>query len=371
MNQAKVSKRVRAATLADVGRLAGVSAMAASAALNGARTSSRIAAPTRKRILAAAARLRYRPNAAARALTSRRIHTIGVAGLVQSDELNHYFLDILGGILAAAGRHDENTTLFTLHDWSNDTARLQELCDGRIDGLILIAPYLTRAAGRLLPAHIPFVAIHANCPLKNVVNIESDEEAGASEVTRYLISRGHRHLLHLTGPRGFLGAERRIRAFKRALATAGIPFDNSLLVESAFFTTPAGRDAMRQWLRAHVGEKLPQAIFCANDAIAIGCLEALAEIGFRVPDDVSIAGFDDTLAARTTVPQLTSVRQPLGAMGSRAAEVLIERIQQGERRPARSTPNPIVFPVEVISRASVGPPPAVARIVPAPRTVTR
>ncbi len=200
------SKRARATTLADVGRAAGVSAMAASAVINGARTSSRIAPDTRDRILAAAVRLRYRPNAAARALASRRIHTIGVAGVVGGEELNHYFLDVLGGILSSAGRHDENTTLFALHDWSNDTVRLHELCDGRIDGLILIAPTLTRAAGRLLPEHTPFAALHANCPLPNVVNIESDEETGAADVTRHLISLGHRRILHLAGPRGFLGA---------------------------------------------------------------------------------------------------------------------------------------------------------------------
>ena len=363
MNRSKSSNPVRA-TLADVGKAAGVSAMAASAVLNRAHTSSRIAEKTRQRILAAAARLNYRPNAAARALSSRRIHTIGVAGLVTGDELNHYYLDVLSGILIAAGKHEQNTTLFTLRDWTNDAARLHGICDGRIDGLILVAPTLTRAEGRLLPAHTPFVALHANCPLPNVVNIESDEEAGAREITRYLIARGHRHLVHVAGPRGFIGAERRIRGFKRALATAGIPFDSSLLIEAGHFTTFGGRDAMRRWLREHVGEELPQAVFCANDGIAVGCLEAIAEIGLRVPDDISIAGFDDTLAARTTMPQLTTVRQPLSAMGSRAVEVLLEHIQQRDRRLAGKAPDPIVFPVQMIVRASVGAPPPTPRIVP-------
>ena len=363
MTRAKGLKRIRATTLADIGRAAGVSAMAASAVINGARTSSRIAPDTRERILAAAARLRYRPNAAARALASRRIHTIGVAAVVVGDELDHYFLEVLGGILAAAGRHDQNTTLFTLHNWSDDAARLREFCDGRIDGLILIAPTLTPVAGAQLPAHTPFVALHANCPLPNVINIESDEENGACEMTRYLIARGHRRLLHLTGTRGFIGAERRIRGFKRAVAGAGIPFSRAMIVDSDF-TTDAGRDTMRRWLRSHVGQPLPQAIFCANDGIATGCLEALAEAGFRAPEDVSVAGFDDTLAARTTVPQLATVRQPLGAMGSRAVEVLLERIQRLDE--AAAAPNPIVFPVDVITRASVGPPPAAVRYVPAP-----
>ncbi len=364
MNRTKASKRMRATTLADVGRAAGVSAMAASAVLNSARTSSRISPVTRDRILAAATRLRYRPNAAARALASRRIHTIGVAAVVVGDELDRYFLEVLGGILAAAGRHDQNTTLFTLHNWSDDAVRLHEFCDGRIDGLILVAPRLTPAAGSQLPGHTPFVALHANCPLPNVVNIESDEENGACEMTRYLIARGHRRLLHLTGTRGFIGAERRIRGFRRAVAAAGIPFNRAMVVDSDF-TTDAGRDTMRQWLHSHVGRPLPQAIFCGNDGIATGCLEALAELGFRAPEDVSVAGFDDTLAARTTVPQLATVRQPLSAMGSRAVEVLLDRIKSLDEA-AVKLPNPIVFPVDVIPRASVGPPPALVRIVPAP-----
>jgi LacI family transcriptional regulator len=339
----------RAATLADVGRAAGVSAMAASAVLNGARTSSRIAAATRKRILAAAARLHYRPNVAARALAKRRIRTIGMVAVTDEGALNHYFLEVLGGILATAGAHDENTTVFAIHDWTKDAPRLRGMCDGRIDGLILMAPTLTRAAAELLPAHTPFVALHANCRLPNVVNIESDEERGAQEMTRYLIAQGHRRIMHVTGPRGFIGAERRIRGFKKALAGAKIPFDESLLLP-ADFSTAGGRAAMRGWLRAHRGEPLPTAVFCANDGVAIGCMEVFAEAGLRVPDDISIAGFDDTLAARTTVPALTTMRQPLQAMGSRAVEVLLERIQRPGAKPAKNT---IVFPVEMVVRASV------------------
>jgi LacI family transcriptional regulator len=112
MPRASRKKPGRAATLADVGRAAGVSAMAASVVLNGARSSSRIAPETRARILTAAAKLRYRPNAAARALAERRMHTIGVAAVVDvGGELNHYFLEVFNGILEAATRHRQNTTV--------------------------------------------------------------------------------------------------------------------------------------------------------------------------------------------------------------------------------------------------------------------
>jgi LacI family transcriptional regulator len=96
-------------------------------------------------------------------------------------------------------------------------------------------------------------------------------------------------------------------------------------------------------------------------------MEALAEVGLRVPDDISVAGFDDTLAARTTVPQLTTVRQPLRAMGNRAVEALLSCIQRQNDQSLPAVPNPIVFPVDLVPRASVGAPPAVVRLVPSHR----
>jgi len=263
--------------LADVGREAGVSAMAASAVLNGAQTSSRIAAETRQRILEAAARLRYRPNAAARALADRRMNTIGVAAAFNDTiELNNYFLEVFNGVITAAVQKEQNTTEFALHDWEKDAARLSGFCDGRIDGLILIAPVLSKKASQLLPDHAPFVSLHANSPLPGVINIESDEEAGAYQMVKYLIGQGHRRILHLSGDRGLLGAERRIRGYQRALAEAKIPFEESLLAESTF-DARVGASAWNGWLARSVGQSMPQAIFCANDGIATACMEALAQ----------------------------------------------------------------------------------------------
>jgi LacI family transcriptional regulator len=358
----KKNQTVRAATLADVGRAAGVSAMAASAVLNGARTSSRISPATRKRILKAAARLSYRPNIAARALANRRMHALGVAAVIDGADLNHYFLEVFSGILEAASRHEQNTTVFALHDWDHDIARLHGFCDGRIDGLVLVAPVFTRNK-TVLPTHTPFVSIHANCPIPHVLNVESDEEHGAYEMVRHLVAQGHRRIMHITGPAGLLGTNRRIRGYKRALAAARIPFEARLMV-SANFHAQSGRDAVHGWLRKHAGEPLPHAVFCVNDSVAVGCLEALAEVGLRVPDDISVAGFDDSLAARTTVPQLTTVRQPLREMGQRAVELLLARIAEGTSTPARAG-KPVVFPVDLVPRASVGAPPTVARLVPA------
>jgi LacI family transcriptional regulator len=363
MLSSKKSKATRAATLADVGRAAGVSAMAASTVLNGAQTSSRIAAATRERILRAASRLHYRPNGAARALANRRMNTLGVATVLLGRELNHYFLEIFNGILAGAAQRQQNATVFTLQDWDRDAARLNAMCDGRIDGLILVAPRLTREAAKLLPVHTPFVALHANSPLPNVICIGSDEERGACEMVRHLIAQGHRRILHITGPAPLMGVQRRVRGYKAALAQARIRFESELLVEASY-STEAGRTAMRNWLRQREGEPLPHAIFGGNDAIAVGCIEALAEVGLRVPDDISVAGFDDSSAARTAVPQLTTVRQPLRLMGERAVRELLAQID-GDRAPTDVPPEPVIYPADLVLRASVGAPPAAPRMVPA------
>ncbi len=363
MTAFRKNKRMRAATLADVGRAAGVSVVAVSTVLNKTRSTSRLSPETRERILAAAAKLHYRPNLAARSLANRRIQTLGVAAVVEGGELNHYFLEVFNGIVAAAARHEQNTTVFTLHDWKHDPARLYDFCDGRIDGLILLAPTFGREAAPHLPAHLPFVSVHANHLFPGIVNIESDEEAGAFALGRHLIALGHRRIMHLAGPTGLIGPERRIRGYQRALADARLPFDPQLLV-TAGYTVELGREAMRHWLHRHAGAPLPHAVFCANDAAALGCIEALAEAGLRVPDDISVAGFDDTLAARSVVPQLTSVRQPLREMGARAVELLLARINS-PATPSRSIPQPVVFPVDLTPRASVGAPPAVGRLVPA------
>ena len=219
--------------------------------------------------------------------------------------------------------------------------------------MILLAPLLTIEAASTLPDHTAFVALHANTPMAGVTNIETDEEAGMYRLVHHLITLGHRRIMHLSGAHGLIGAERRIAGWRRALQEADIPVDPELLVEASF-ASGFGRRVFAAWLDDHRGQRLPQAIACGNDAIAVEVLEVLASRGIRVPDDVSVTGFDDTLGARTSVPQLTTVRQPLREMGRRAVEVLLDHISTSTTGP-RTPPPPIVFPAEVMLRASIGP----------------
>lgn len=348
----KVRRRGDAATLADVGREAGVSEMAVSAVLNGARTSARISAETRARVLAAAERLRYRPNLAARALAHRRMNTIGVVTHLVGDEPNLYFLEVFSGIMRGATAAGQSVTTFTLDGWHEAAQRIPSFCDGRIDGLIVLAPMLADDVSSWLPEHTPVVSVHTNQRLAGVVNLETDEEAGAFAIVQHMIELGHRRILHVGGPPGTLGAERRMAGYLRAHAAAGLQPPADHIVRSAF-DAEAGRSALRGWLRRHVGEPMPDAVFGANDAVALGCVEVLQERGLRVPGDVSVVGFDDTLLARTA--RLATVRQPLRELGRQAVQVLLGCIDARRRDDAYVGPQNIVLPVEVILGASLAP----------------
>jgi len=350
---AKPTRARHAATLADVGREAGVSIMAASAVLNGAKTSSRISDETRVRILAAAEKLHYRANATARALVDRRMNAIGVATTLSRNELNQYFLEVFNGVIEAAAEFEQNTTVFALPDWKEGASRIPRICDSRIDGLILLAPLLEAEAARYLPEHTPIVSVHANHEMPNVVNLESDEEAGAFEMVRHMLSLGHRRILHLGGPPDSIGAMRRVSGYLGAHAAAGVkPLEDYIVPGD--FSTLSGRRELEAWLQRHRGEPLPQAIFAASDAIAIGCLDALAARGLRTPADVSVVGFDDTMLARSA--HLATVRQPLREMGHRAVRLLMDRIEAKHRDAAYRAPSNIVLPTEIVLGQSLAAP---------------
>jgi LacI family transcriptional regulator len=352
-NKTDIPRRRRAATLSDVGREAGVSAMAASAVLNGARTSTRISEETRARVLAAAQKLRYRPNATARGLADQRMNTLGVVATLAGDEPNLYFLEVFNGIIVGAAAHGQTTTVFTIVDWDAAAQRISNFCDGRVDGLILLAPMLAGDAAEWLPEHTPMVSVHANHEMAGVPNLESDEENGAYLAVRQMLEMGHRRILHVGGPTDAIGADRRVRGYRRAHAEAGLVPAPDLVIRGGF-SVDGGRDAFDAWMRQHAGKPLPDAIFAASDAIALGCLDRLLVRGLRVPADISVVGFDDTVLARAA--RLSTVAQPLGQLGRQAVDVLVGLIEaRHERAPAHAATS-IVLPTVVVPGATLSAP---------------
>jgi LacI family transcriptional regulator len=340
-------------TLADVAREAGVSHVAASVVLNGAKSGTRTSAETRARVIAAAERLHYRPNATARALAHGRTNTIGIVTSYWTAGTNSYFMDVFGGVIEVATAAEQTTSVFMLRNWGEAPRRIPALGDGRVDGLIVLAPMTGNDASDWMPTHIPCVTVHANYAINGVVNLESDEEAGAFNAVSRMLALGHRRILHIAGPTVLAGAERRAAGYFRAYAAAGLTPPADHVVHAQLHTT-GGRDAMQEWLLRHPELQTPEAIFCFNDAIAIGCLEALTMRGLRVPDDLSVVGFDDTYLAQNA--RMSTVRQPLHAFGRRAAEVLLEQISARQAGSPWQGPDKIVLPTELVLRETLAAP---------------
>lgn len=322
-----IMRRSNAPTLQDVAKEVGVSITTASIVLHGARSTTRVSEATRSRILEVAHRLRYRPNAIARCLHRRRMDALGVITVIDGGELNLYFLEVLNGILEGAAHHGQNTTIFSISDWRTDEARILKFCDNRVDGIVLLAPhFVTSTFAETLHHHMPLVMIHGNGDLPNAYNMDVDNEGGAYEMVSHLIRLGHRRIAHFAGYQELRDARQRQAGYCRALAEAGIPREEALIFPG-HYSHSSGKRQTQKLLESHPGAQLPTAIFCASDAIASASLEVLATQGIRAPEQISIAGFDDTLIARTTQPPLTTVRQPLRVMGRRAVDRLLQQIQ--------------------------------------------
>lgn len=353
-------RRSNAPTLQDIATEAGVTAMTVSVVLNGSRSATRVSEATRLRIQEVASRLRYRPNAVARGLSRRRMDTIGVALTIDVTDINLYFLELLNGILEQCALKGQNTTVFSVSDWS-DEQRILQFCDGRVDGVILISPRLSPGLAAALQERTPFVTIHSDDTLPNTVNLDLDNEAASFAAVSYLIERGHRRIMHLAGELERRLTQKRLRGYSRALEAFGIDYDETLVVHSRY-SQAAGLETMRALLGSDRLSLLPTAIFCANDALAFGCMDALAEFGVRVPADVSVMGFDDSLLARMTTPPLTTVRQPLREIGSRSVDLLLE-LTQDDKPYTVINPIPVdlarteLIDFTITLRDSVGQPP--------------
>jgi LacI family transcriptional regulator len=341
-------------TLADVAREAGVSKMAASAALNGNQGSSRVSAETRDRVMAAVARLRYRPNANALALTNRRTNAIGFVTNLMGRVPNPYCMEVFGGVVEGATAAEQTASVFTIESWDEAPTRIPALCDGRVDGLIVLAPRLEDDGEAWLPRHTPMVSIHASHDWRaGGVNFESDDEAGAFEMVSHMLALGHRRILHVGGPAGYPGADRRVDGYFRAHAEAGVAPAPEHVVRTAF-NAEGGAEAMATWLRRHRGRSLPDAVFGGSDGIAAGCMEVLLARGLNIPADISVAGFDYTLLARSL--HMAAVRQPLHEMGHQAVQVLMTLIEATRGAEPYTGPANIVLPPETISgRTLAGP----------------
>lgn len=306
-----------AITIKDVAREADVSVATVSRALNG---HANVAAPVRQRVLEAARRLRYAPHAAARSLSSRSTQTLGV---VLPDLHGEFFSELMRGIDGAARARNRHLLVSSYHgDQAQQAAALQAM-RGRVDGLVVLSPYAADSDFLVdnLPAALPTVLINTPLPEGGYPAFTIDNHAGALAMTRYLLGAGYRRIAFIAGPQNNHDARERLRGFREAMAGFGAPAQGTELPGG--FDEGSGHRAGLQLLR---GASLPEAVFAANDMMALGCLYALTQAGIRVPDQVALAGFDDIPLARFVHPSLTTMQVSIAELGERAMLHLLQVI---------------------------------------------
>lgn len=313
------------ATIKDIARECGVSAMTVSAVINNKQ--GEVSAPTRERVLDAMRRMKYRPNAVARGLVGKHMKAIGIADRLADPTYwsSPYESPVLEGIVSAARRHRWEIIYFTGHPSAQFKQSLPAYLDGRCDGMIFISHGMSEEEARLIvETGLPVVLVGDNQFRLKISTIDVDNLAAAHEAVNHLIELGHRRIAMLQGW-GSSGNDARVLGYRKAHAEAGIDIDERLLIESRAWEE-AGHEYARDILSWPRAER-PTAIFCFNDLLAFGVMRAAREAGIDVPGDLSIVGFDDVDRAALVSPPLTTIHQPLRLVGERAVDNLIALIE--------------------------------------------
>ncbi|MBQ1096920.1 LacI family DNA-binding transcriptional regulator [Streptomyces sp. b94] len=336
-------------TLEEVAARAGVGRGTVSRVING---SPRVSDATRAAVEAAVAELGYVPNTAARALAANR--TDAIALVVPEPETRFfaepYFSDMLKGV--GAELSDTEMQLLLIFAGSDrERQRLaQYLAAHRVDGVLLVSVHADDPLPDLLSQlEIPAVISGPRSARESLASVDSDNYGGARSAVEHLLSRGRRHIAHITGRLDVYGAQRRVDGYREALRDAGHDADE-WLIEAGDFTEEGGRSAMVELLRRRPDL---DAVFAGSDVTAAGARQALREAGRRIPDDVALVGYDDSAIARHMEPPLTSVRQPIEEMGRAMIDLLLTEI--ADRRPAASRGlerHQVVLATELVERAS-------------------
>jgi DNA-binding LacI/PurR family transcriptional regulator len=339
-----LAKGARDPGMMDVARLAGVSHQTVSRVLN---EHPSVAARTRLRVRAAIAELGYRPNRVARALATGRSQVIGV--VAQSSTLfgPASTLAALAQVASGSGFTVSVESVRTLQRGPMEAAVGHHL-DQRVAGLVIIAP--VESANDVLdqvPDDIPLVCVDGD-PARSGALVTVDQEAGGYAATAHLLEHGHETVWHVSGPEDWFDSRGRISGWRRALTEHGVEIPPMI---SADWSAEAGYRAGQ--MLARVTEMT--AVFCANDHLALGLLRALHEHGRRVPDEVSVVGFDDVPESRFYIPPLTTVRPDFDAVAAASLDLLLAQINEGTQATA-DQPQRRVIPPSLIPRRSVAAP---------------
>jgi LacI family transcriptional regulator len=333
------------ATIRDVARLAGVSPAAVSRFLNG---NLDLPDKTSKKIQAAVRDLQYSPNASAKRLRNGRAETLG---LVAPDLSNPFFALLASSIASRAWEREKDLLVWSSEDAvPRELSAIRRMKSAYIDGLIFIThnknnPLLLQE----LQGAGPTVLLDEDVAGLSCSHVFVDNERGGWLATKTLIDHGHSAIAHIGSPRELMSAEARYNGWRRALGEAGIevPDDYYLHLPIA---QDSGRQALEQLMRL---DTPPTAIFAGADPIAFGVLAASSQIGLRIPEDLSIIGFDGLPIGSLLNPPLTTVEQPIAELGRAAVDLLIRHIEEPD-----APHEHLQLPIRLLKRGSVLPHPA-------------
>ncbi|GAA2469517.1 LacI family DNA-binding transcriptional regulator [Streptomyces thermolineatus] len=323
-------RRTGRPTLEAVAERAGVGRGTVSRVVNG---SPRVSDQARAAVQAAIAELGYVPNRAARTLVTSRTDSVALVIPESESRLvaEPYFTAIIRGVSAELADTDMQLLLILVRNARERERLAGYLTSHRVDGVLLVAVHRDDRLAELLERiEIPAVLAGRRSGTEPLTHVHPDNVGGAVRAVRHLLERGCRNVATITGPLDMDVGHARLQGWSEALRAGGAEPEDDL-VATADFTEEGGREAMRALL-----ERRPDldGVFAASDVMAAGALQVLREHGRRVPEDVAVVGFDDSIVARHTDPPLTSVRQPVEEMGRTMARLLLEQIAEpgGERR---------------------------------------
>src|SRR5690554_659430 len=331
----------RHSTIKDIAKAAGVSTATVSMIMN--KKDKNISQPTREKVLKIAKEINYIPNSMARSLVTSQTKTLG---LVLPDIVNPFFPEIARGAEDRAREAGYSIIICNTDDnVDQENKYIQMLSEKMVDGIIL-----THSANRndemigLENSRVPIILIDRDYNSPNVLGkVLVDNSRASRDGVKYLIDKGYRRIAYIAGPLNTGTARDRLHGYEIALAEEGIAYDEAL-VRVGEYKSKWGYDAAEDLLDSQIDF---QAIFCGNDAIAIGAMKKLRERGIKVPEDIAIMRFDDIYIASMVDPELTTIKQPNYSMGYEAVNMMIDSIQ-GKRIDSRN----LILETELVVRKS-------------------
>ena len=304
-------------TIKDIAKLAGVSHTTVSRALN---DSPLISQRTKAKIKTIAETLNYTPNYNAKSLVLDRSYNIGLFfSTITQGTSSSFFFEVVKGVNNVIHK-GFNLIVSGIDEYAD----LNAINNKHFDGIIIMSQSTKDDyfIYNILEKKIPIVVLNREVPDAHVINILSDDRNGVQNAVEYLISEGHRDIALIEGREGFKSSYERREGFVQALINHNIPIRKDYIVEGKY-DMESGYRAMNQLLSL---TNIPTAVFCSNDDMAVGAIKAIVNEGLRVPEDISIIGFDDNIFSSFLTPALTTIKKPIEEISTKGAEKLLKLI---------------------------------------------